>query len=672
MKLYRYLLMMFAFVIGVTSCEIVSEDAFSKKPVAPEFYQSSEIIMTANTMSDNVNFSWKEARFAGNELTYNLYAYYGGDSVSLDNTPLTYYKTTKEIFKDAIYKGLTLPINNSFRLSFKVFTEGVDVDGFPVKLVSREQFVEVYAYGDAVPAVPSSDSTKIVLDKFDPLGVVSLLKWEKARLVYGEDVYYSVKATISENVTVEQAATKDTVVLSSEIKNTSYQITIDQLNEAVVSLGAKEDATTNIDFLLYSHCESIPNGVPSASFMLPVTTYLATFPELLYMPGSHQGWDPASAPTLKQNTLFKGVYEGVVDLRTKDGSNVQFKFSPNPRWEGDFGGQVELSKFGADYNAARGSVGSKDNIEIPSGIYNVFLNKKYNTVEFVQIDKLCLTGDAVGGWGDGFDFEMEYDPIAQKFTTTAQLETQKSLKIRLNHDWTYSYGGQVDNISLHMGDNISFTGESGEYRIVLDVSTVPYTISFSSTSYPEYLYVAGNHQGWNPAAAPLLYGDSKGKYEGFVNLDGAFKFCSKPSWEGPNYGGALDNFDSDPGAGNLDLPKGLYILQVDLNENKCTAHLLISRVAAVGSFCGWGTPSDEEMIFNAETKMWEGTFDFPKDTEFKFRMNGNWSLPNAFNIGGDLNSLSYDGGNFKVAEAGTYKVTLHILSKPWKATYTKQ
>ena len=100
----------------------------------------------------------------------------------------------------------------------------------------------------------------------------------------------------------------------------------DALNEAVVAAGGAEDAKVDVSFVVYACCPSIPEGVVSNVAKMAVTTYVATFSEQYYMPGSYQGWDPATAAVLKHSSKTKGLYQGFVDLTTADGNDVEFEY----------------------------------------------------------------------------------------------------------------------------------------------------------------------------------------------------------------------------------------------------------------------------------------------------------------------------------------------------------
>ena len=624
----------------------------STAPVAPQLYAHADIV-DLNTMEELVNFSWKPARFLGEGLTYDLYATYEGTDVRITSTQGLYYSVPKTAFKTALYGAFpNLPENDTFTMSFKV-----SVTNGSQTYTSDPVTLDIYAYGNAVSSVISPLVESIVLDVTDPQGVIDLLEWTPARLGYGEDITYGVYLKYLEGSPVR---------LAEGLQETSFSITVDELNEAAVAAGAPEAEYAYLDFFVKAFSASIPDGIVSNYISIGIETYVATYPELIYVPGAYQGWNPASAPTLPHSTVRKGFYEGIIDLRV-EGEISEFKFSPVPAWEGDFAiDNIELTTFGGRFTAVTGSGITGANISVPSGVYNIALNKKLNTLYMVQIEILSLIGEAPvdsHGWADDVDFVL--DPQTNTFQTIAAMQPGE-FKIRANHDWTHSAGGEsLNNISFTIGNNLVFDRPAGEYKVILDVNHNPYTINFINTSFPEKLYVPGNHQGWNPATAPVLNGDNEGHYEGFVMLTDIFKFTSHTDWGHTNYGGALDNLDTDGGAGNLEVPAaGYYYLQVDLTTMSATA-TLITRVGVIGSFTGWG--DDVAMEYDAALNVWTASdLEFTAKTEYKFRMNGGWDI----NFGGDPNNLTQDGANL-VAEAGSYNITLSLATTPYHMTIEK-
>lgn len=664
MKKIFYFFSVAALALGVAACQkIESEDTFSVEPVAPELYNHGDILLTTGTTDEEVVFAWSAYRNLPEGLNYDFYMERGETSVSLANTKDTYYKIEKDDFRTLLLGSFSdIPENDTFSISMYVrVAEGGEV------YESNTITVNVYAYGDGVAPVVTLASESVKLDPAKPLDEVELITWEPARLVYGEEVTYNVYFTLAEAAAVPASVGRKAVdagahLLAEGLTETSYSITVDELNEAVISAGGAEAADVDVKFIVEAVCESLPGGVEASSANMTVTTYVATFPEVLYTPGSHQGWDPASSATLAQSSKIKGYYEGIIDLTTTDGNAAQFKFSPYPEWKDDFGGKVETSEKEGVYVHATGTVGVSDNIEVPSGVYVIKLNKKLNTIEMVSISSVGIIGSAVGGWDK--EIPMEWNKETNVFTVTTDFVADE-YKFRLNDDWDYSID---DSYGVNGGGSNFKAAAEGNYKVVLDMSKHPYSVKFINTSFPESVGVTGNHQGWNPATAPRLNGDGEGHYEGFMALDGDFKFTPNLDWSA-EYAGSLDNLVTS-GGGNLNAEKGYYKVTLDLTG--MTASLkLINTVEICGSFTDWGVNEKYFMTYSAESDSWKiENVTIPTGGQWKIRMNddSNWDV----NLGyGTLDNLVQGGENITDTTPGVYTIELFLATTPYHMTLTK-
>ncbi|MDL2255549.1 SusF/SusE family outer membrane protein [Parabacteroides sp. OttesenSCG-928-G06] len=198
----------------------------------------------------------------------------------------------------------------------------------------------------------------------------------------------------------------------------------------------------------------------------------------------------------------------------------------------------------------------------------------------------------------------------------------------------------------------------GNANIIGPATVTPISIS------PDllYLYIPGNHQGWNPATAPQLYTENMDMvYTGFAYLDGEYKYTSAPDWDHTNYGNGGEGLLSDDGgAGNLNAPAGFYYLKADLNL------LTYTQTATVWGLIGDATPggwdNSTPMTYDRASNTWTVTTDMSAGS-FKFRANNEWTL----NLGGNTDNLTFDGDNITI-EAGNYTFTL-TLTNP-KEGYT--
>ena len=695
MKKIYSILAIAAFALGLASCTVKQEDAFSTDPVAPELAAHSDILVTDNTLGEDVNFSWTGYRNLPDGLTYTLMARFGESEGEVASTDKLYWKTTKADFSSKIYSIFpSLPENDTFSITFwvRVSNGGKNYD-------SAEVTISIYAGGDAVaPIIVDFPTDPIVLDPAQPTVEAVTITWEPARLVYGEAITYDVAISAeNEAITTSTKGDDDTPVgadlytVATGLTETSYTISVDELNEAIIAAGGEEAAAVEVTFHVIAKCESLPNGIATASDQLEVTTYVSTFPEVLYLPGSYQGWDPAAAPTLKLSTAVKGFYEGIVDLTTQDGSPVQFKFSPNPEWKDDFGGKVDVDMFAQRFSHAKGvvAVAAGDdygsNIEVPSGVYNIAISKKFNTLEMIQVETVSMIGSAVGDYSWGADVDMTYDAAAKQFVVAETAVVPGEFKFRFNHDWTYSMGGTLEAVSSTTGENIASTKE-GNYKVVLDVSTVPYNVKFINTSFPDQLYVPGSHNGWDHNGT-IIKGDGEGHYVGFANVGGewGFKLTPQPNWDAEwgldknvepvvttNDAGSVTKTVyalTDTGGGNIAEASEITYARVSVDLTALTVTVEpVSSVGIIGGFLDNAWSSDKySMEYDPESNSWKAeSVEIPQGTEWKFRMNEEWTI----NLGGSLDDLVQDGSNIVEQDGAFYDVELFIDSIPFHAVLT--
>ncbi|MDD5912436.1 MAG: SusE domain-containing protein [Bacteroidales bacterium] len=650
MRLLKNIFWATAATIAAVSCSIVSEDTFSTSPAAPVLDSHTDILITEGTKSEDVTFSWTKARFIdADEILYDVYVSAEDKDVLLaKDVKNTYYTTPKETLRSFLLDNFNFIKNATHSIS--VFVTVADRNGEEIS--SAPVNIKVYYYEAAVPAeaVPAAES--IVLDKSTPSESVALISWSEARLVYGEDVSYKVTLLVGEG---------EETVLASGLLGTSFAMTVDALNDAAVSAGAAEDAESELTFKVYACCESIPEGIVSNAVKINVTTYVATFPDAMWLPGSYQGWDPATAPTLKQSAKVKGQYKGFVDLTTADGSDAQFKFSPNPRWEGDFGfaGVTVETKGNEDlpFAVASSVTVAGDNIVVPSGLYYIELDKKFGTLFMVQTKNLEIIGSfAASGWGKGL--EMEWNGTSKTWTSKQNIDLAAGdeFKFRFNSNWDYSFGGTVEQVVIFR-ENIVFQS-TGTYKVILDASSSDFFVNALDLNMPAYITMPGDYSGhsWKIDNDFRLYlqDANQGIYKGTVTMYGAtygFKFGKVAEWIGMS-GSVESGFVL--GGDNGMVADGTYSWEVNFSTNTAVA-IPVTKVGMIGGFNGWG--GDVEMTFDPETLKYVGEVTLNAGDEWKFRFNGGWD----YNYGINAEGVLVQGGpNIKTTEAGTYTVTLDM------------
>ncbi|MCL1867396.1 MAG: SusE domain-containing protein [Paludibacter sp.] len=208
------------------------------------------------------------------------------------------------------------------------------------------------------------------------------------------------------------------------------------------------------------------------------------------------------------------------------------------------------------------------------------------------------------------------------------------------------------------------------YSDVKQVIITPYE------AQPAYIYAIGQFQGWNTSTpATLTSLTDNGVYIGYIdfpagNDQGWLISGDKPvSWS-LKYGGTTDKNNIVGGgtatlvfSGSSDnLPEpgvgvGYWKITADLNAMTVTT-ALFGKLGVVGTINGWGGSPDVPMTYNSEQHRFEATITCAGNDEIKFRLNSDWGS----NWGGTDGVASAGGANIVVANAGSYLVTLDMLT----------
>ena len=253
------------------------------------------------------------------------------------------------------------------------------------------------------------------------------------------------------------------------------------------------------------------------------------------------------------------------------------------------------------------------------------------------------------------------DPVFSITLTEAQVAALDKVEFKLTpkskigtNDWSECIAAAKEEGKLsanNAGGNLSFDVVPGAKVYKLTFNLLDQTWSCTPLSFDDYLYMAGNANGWKHI--DYLYGkEHDGKYTGFMYLDQqGFKFCTQPSWNGDNYGAGLST-----AGGNIIIsePEGYYKVDVDL-ANSTMSLTPITRIGVIGDATvgGWG--SDQPMTYNKTDRAWEINNIVLSNGSIKFRANNGWDI----NWGGTVNKLTTDNGANIAVTAGTYNIKFY-------------
>jgi len=205
------------------------------------------------------------------------------------------------------------------------------------------------------------------------------------------------------------------------------------------------------------------------------------------------------------------------------------------------------------------------------------------------------------------------------------------------------------------------------------------TLTIKPVEMTLYMYLPGDYQGWNPAAAPRLASTDGINYEGYVWVpaggSGEYKIASQANWNGPNYGyggaGLISSASvNNPQTGNDNLKwlaAGAYYL---VKVNMSTLALSVTRTdwGVIGSATPGGWDNSTPMAYDAASGTWKVTI-AASTGEFKFRANNSWDIN--FGMGSSSGTLQLNSPSNIPLATGSRTITLN-LSNPLKYTYTIQ
>lgn len=391
-----------------------------------------------------------------------------------------------------------------------------------------------------------------------------------------------------------------------------------------------------------------------------------------YLIGDLNGWSQDALVPFKHSG--KDVYDDpIFSVVTKISANCYFKIVPESAVGADNFWDVLLGSSVDGDTSFEGSLitsGAQALKIEEEGYYRLTLNMSeytYTIERTVAIESAYyLIGD-MNGWSPDNLTALKHsgkdpyeDPI---FSVAVEVGANCYFKIvpesarSAENFWDNVYGTAVDGDPSPQGNIVTSNAqaikieEAGFYKISLNM--LEYTYSIEKLESNPYLYIPGNHQGWNPGTAPVLASPASDLvYTGFAYLDGEFKFTSHPDWDHTNYGDLGDGKLGD--GGNLNADPGFYYLEVDLNTMMYKTTLTNWGLIGDATAGGWDNSTD--MVFDRDANLWRVTAELVGGASFKFRANNGWDI----NVGGDTANLTFGGDNIPVAESGTYDITLSL------------
>lgn len=295
--------------------------------------------------------------------------------------------------------------------------------------------------------------------------VFEVFEWTAVDYGANVAVSYSLKMDISEDM-----STAVNLVNTEEL---SASPTVKQINDGALGLGAAIGTETTLYFSLSSTINGVSESLLEGSAVSRMVTpyqVIIDYP-MIYAPGAYQGWSPGDVNGRLFSYDFNSVYEGILRLKDGDNATVEFKLTPEPNWDNDWGGS--LTAAGSGYTGTLEPKGS--NFQVSAGTYYVTADVSNLTIELEKTEDWGIIGSGIAPFDWSVDVDMNYNGQIQAWELTTDLQVGE-IKFRADDDWALNYGDTGADGSLEAGgDNIAIT-EAGNYTIQMDVENLTYTI----------------------------------------------------------------------------------------------------------------------------------------------------------------------------------------------------
>lgn len=311
---------------------------------------------------------------------------------------------------------------------------------------------------------PESGSSYILNFEENQLNPAFTLTWNPADYGIPTQINYSVEFAKSGTDFAEP-------YLAGKTTNTFMTWNIMEFNGAAITAGLSPFVEGSLDIRVIStvgEVDSTPQTSGALTVMVtPFTTALPT----IAVPGNHQGWDPPTAPLLASSGFGQSDYEGYVWL---DGG---YKFVAPDETGGFFWGNTDWGDDGS-FTGVLVEDGESD-CTADAGYYFVKADTEALTYSATAVNWGIIGEATPTGWDS--DTDMVYDPATRTLSVDIDL-IAGPFKFRGNNEWgQFDLGTVNEDGFLVNGGDLTFSGSSGNYHVVLDLSN-PREYTYSITA----------------------------------------------------------------------------------------------------------------------------------------------------------------------------------------------
>lgn len=334
------------------------------------------------------------------------------------------------------------------------------------------------ANSTATPPQLAVNATSITLDPTVESETVLTYQWNKTSFGNNIAVSYSLELDMADDTSGADGWKKAKSIAIAQSDST-YSYTGKDLNYLLSDFSVSAGSTANLVARIKA---SVNQNTGSDSRIAPVysnltSTVVSTYTVDMFVPGSYQNWDPATAPIIAAITGRPGLFECYVYIAGTD--NQSFKYTTARDWN--------HTNYGDGGNGTLTTDGAAAGMVVPTGGYYE-LTADLNTNLWTAVPTTWgIIGDATpGGWSG--DTPLAYDTDTQVWKVTCNMITAGSFKFRANGQWIIDFGVDA-NGNLKYADN-PFFGYDGSLNNITVPEDGNYTITLDLHVPGKYTYTA--------------------------------------------------------------------------------------------------------------------------------------------------------------------------------------
>lgn len=288
--------------------------------------------------------------------------------------------------------------------------------------------------------------------------------WTAADFGFAASITYTVQASPTSSFSTNVATLLTTQNLRGAVK-------VSDINNIILSWNKRVGDTVTVYYRVAASVSPtifVYSETKSRSFIAYES--LINYP-MVYVPGSYQGWSPGAENGRLFSYGFNSQYAGII--RLVDGTNptVEFKITPAPNWNNDWGGS--LTRSGNNYSGTLVPRGS--NFQVNAGTYSFAVDVSALTIALTKTDDWGIIGSAVPPYDWSRDVDMFYNGQRKMWEITMNFNAGE-FKFRANNDWALNYGDNGGDGTLEPGGANIALPSAGNYTIRFDPVKLTYTI----------------------------------------------------------------------------------------------------------------------------------------------------------------------------------------------------